>query len=162
MICFQAPHCPKLKIKKMGPPLKKEPSPHFLVFNPFPKNCLIPLIFLPVRKRKRKKWPSHNYFPDQAGKKLDGVGPVYNRPSTDKLHHFVKKTNKKKQWHVTRDMWHVTCDIWHVTRDTWHVWGGEHSLNISAPYLLPFVIYDIMKIWRKRMNHLMNNLQGCL
>ena len=29
--------------------------------------------------------------------KLDGVGPVDNRPSTDKLHHFV---NKKK----------MTCD----------------------------------------------------
>ena len=24
-------------------------------------------------------------------KKLDGVGPVDNRPSPDKLHHFVKK-----------------------------------------------------------------------
>ena len=24
-------------------------------------------------------------------KKLDGVGPVDNRPSTNKLHHFVKK-----------------------------------------------------------------------
>ena len=23
--------------------------------------------------------------------KLDGVGPVDNRPSTDKLHHFVEK-----------------------------------------------------------------------
>ena len=23
--------------------------------------------------------------------KLDGVGPVDNRPSTDKLHHFVRK-----------------------------------------------------------------------
>ena len=30
---------------------------------------------------------------------LDGVGPVDNRPSTDKLHHFVKK-NKE----ITRDM----------------------------------------------------------
>ena len=27
-------------------------------------------------------------------KKLDGEGPVDNRPSTDKLHHFVKKTKK--------------------------------------------------------------------
>ena len=27
--------------------------------------------------------------------KLDGVGPVDNRPSTDKLYHFVKKTKKK-------------------------------------------------------------------
>ena len=33
--------------------------------------------------------------------KLDGVGPVDNRPSTDKPHHFVKK-NKNKE--------HVTCD----------------------------------------------------
>ena len=26
--------------------------------------------------------------------KLDGVGPVDNRPSTHKLHHFVKKKKK--------------------------------------------------------------------
>ena len=26
--------------------------------------------------------------------KLDGVGPVDNRPSTDKLHHFVQKKRK--------------------------------------------------------------------
>jgi hypothetical protein len=31
--------------------------------------------------------------------KLDGVGPVENRPSTDTLHHFVQK---KKKGHVTR------------------------------------------------------------
>ena len=45
--------------------------------------------------------------------KLDGLGPVDNRPSTNKLHHFVKKKKKKK-------MWHVTCDMWHVTRDLWY------------------------------------------
>ena len=28
--------------------------------------------------------------------KLDGVGPVDNRPSTDKLHHFVRKKKRKK------------------------------------------------------------------
>ena len=28
--------------------------------------------------------------------KLDGVGPVDNRPSTDKLHHFVQKKIKIK------------------------------------------------------------------
>ena len=33
--------------------------------------------------------------------KLDGVGPVNNQPSINKLHHFVKK----KMWHVTRDMY---------------------------------------------------------
>ena len=32
-------------------------------------------------------------------KKLDGVGPVDKRPSTNKLHHIVKKKRKK-----------VTCD----------------------------------------------------
>ena len=39
--------------------------------------------------------------------KLDGVGPVDNRTSTDKLHHFVRKNIKKLKkymWHVTRDM----------------------------------------------------------
>ena len=40
--------------------------------------------------------------------KLDGVGPVDNRPSTDKLHHFVRK---KKRKNVTHDMFHVTCDM---------------------------------------------------
>ena len=34
--------------------------------------------------------------------KLDGVGLVHNRPSTDKLHHFVrKKTNKKNKTYDT-------------------------------------------------------------
>ena len=78
--------------------------------------------------------------------KLDGVGPVDNRPSTNKHHHVVhKKKNKKKMWHVTRDMCHVTRDMCHVTRDTWHVtcdtWhvtcdtlGG---VNILSKFQLP-------------------------
>ena len=41
----------------------------------------------------------------QTYTKLDRVGPVDNRPSTDKLQH-------KKN-----DMWHKTCDTWHKTRD---------------------------------------------
>ena len=50
--------------------------------------------------------------------KLDGVGPVDNRPSTDKLHHLVLKKNKIKNKIkiVTRDMWHMTRDTWHETR----------------------------------------------
>ena len=28
--------------------------------------------------------------------KLDGVGPVDNRPSTNKLHHFFEKRRRKK------------------------------------------------------------------
>ena len=57
--------------------------------------------------------------------KLDRVGLVDNRPSTNKLHQFVKK--------MTCDMWHVTRDMWHATCDRWHVVGGEHSLKFQLP-----------------------------
>ena len=67
--------------------------------------------------------------------KLDGVGPVDNRPSTDKLHLFVQK-KKCDMWHVTCDMWHVTRDIWHMTCDTWHVWGGWTSSQIFSSLAL--------------------------
>ena len=59
-------------------------------------------------------------------------------------------------WHVTHDMWHVTLDMWRVTCDKWQVWGGEHSLKISVPQLLLLVIYDIMKIRRKRLTDWLN------
>ena len=69
--------------------------------------------------------------------KLDGVGPVDNRPSTDKLHHFVKKNKTKKHgmWHMTCDTWHVARDMWHVTRDMWHMThlgGWTFSQNFSS------------------------------
>ena len=64
--------------------------------------------------------------------KLDGVGPVDNRPSPDKFHHFVKKQKK----HGTRDTWHVTPDTWHITHDMWHMVGGtpvrEWEVKIRA------------------------------
>ena len=53
--------------------------------------------------------PKKNYFL----KKLDGVGPIDNRPSTDKLPRFVP-----------------TRDTSHVTRLEG---GGEHFLKMSAP-----------------------------
>ena len=41
----------------------------------------------------------------QTHKQLDRVGPVDNRPSTNKLHHFVRKRKEKKgEKNVTRDM----------------------------------------------------------
>ena len=50
--------------------------------------------------------------------KLDGVGPIDNRPSTDKLQRFVReKKKKKKLWHVKCHTLHVTYDMWHMTRD---------------------------------------------
>ena len=39
-------------------------------------------------------------------KKLDGVGPVDNIPSADKLNHFVQKRRRKKK----KKKGHVTCD----------------------------------------------------
>ena len=73
--------------------------------------------------------------------KLDGIGPVDNRPSTDKLHRFVKKKNCD-QWHMTCDMWHTTCDTQHATHNMRHVVGGEHSLKFQLPssYGLWFMI----------------------
>ena len=35
-------------------------------------------------------------IPYQLQIKLDGVGPIDNRPATDKLHHFAKKEEEKK------------------------------------------------------------------
>ena len=56
--------------------------------------------------------------------KLDGVGPVDNRPSTDKLHHCVRKKTQKKPWHATRlggwtfaqnisSLALTVCDLWY-------------------------------------------------
>ena len=58
------------------------------------------------------------HYKNKTKTKLDGVGPVDNRPSTNKLHHFVQKN---KNIHVPHDTWHVTHDMWHVTRDNWRV-----------------------------------------
>ena len=52
--------------------------------------------------------------------KLDGVGLVGNRPSTEKLKHFVEKKREKirekisNTWYMLhiRDMWRVTCSLW--------------------------------------------------
>ena len=85
--------------------------------------------------------------------KLDGVGPVDKRPSTDKLHQFVQKQKKNDMWHVTCAMWHVTRDMWHGTCDMWHVVG----VNILSKFqLFWLVIYDILKIRRKRLMEWLN------
>ena len=41
--------------------------------------------------------------------KLDGVGPVDDKSSTDQLNHFVWK-RKRKVGHVTIDTWHIKAD----------------------------------------------------
>ena len=65
--------------------------------------------------------------------KLDGVGPVNNRPSTNKLYHFVWKKKKKNRWHMTCDMLHVTCDTWHVTCcEGWKISQNFSSLALTV------------------------------
>ena len=73
---------------------------------------------------------NYSGFPwqDIASTKTRRGSPVDDRPSTDKLHHFVQK--KMDTWHVTRDTLHVTHDTWHVTRDTFGGW--TFSLNFSS------------------------------
>ena len=44
-------------------------------------------------------------------KKLAGVGPVDNRPSTDWFHPFDQKKIIIKKKNVTFYMGHVTCDM---------------------------------------------------
>ena len=64
----------------------------------------------------------HNFL------ELDRVGPIDNRPSNDKLTHFVGR--KKKI--MTCDMGHMTYNTWHVHRtcDIW--WGWLFSPNFSS------------------------------
>ena len=91
-------------------------------------------------------------------KKLDGVGPVDNRPSTDEFHQFVKKKFKK----MTCDTWHVKCDTWHVTRDKWHVTrlgGWIFSENFSSLALTVCYLYHYEDLEKKAdsINELMSN-----
>ena len=73
--------------------------------------------------------------------KLDRVGPVNNRPSTDKVPTLSEKKRRKKI-HVTHDMWHVTRDT-HVTCDM--LWG----VNILSKFQLPssYCLW-FMILWR--------------
>ena len=90
-----------------------------------------------------------------ALKELDRVGPVNNRPSTNKLYHFVKKNKNKKTWHVTRDMSHVTRDTWHMTCDMF--WGVNILSKAQPPSSYGLWV---MILWRSGgkgwLNELMN------
>ena len=124
--------------------------------------------FYHQRKKMKTKTNKPAYEPNLTGWllcKLDGVGPADNRPSTNMLHHFVRKKKKKcDMWHMTCDTWHVT---WHMTHDMWHVWG----VNILSKFQLPSS-YGLwfMILWiyggdgwlAQLMNELMNQWRGCL
>ena len=64
--------------------------------------------------------------------KLNGVGPIDNKPSTNKLHLFLKKMCD------ICDTWHVTCDTLHVTRYKWHkTCDLLREVNILSKFQLP-------------------------
>ena len=87
--------------------------------------------------------------PSMLLQKTRRVGPIDNRPSTNKLHHFV--WIKKNLRHVTSDMWNMTCDM---------LW----KVNILSKFQLPrFVIYDIWRFGGKgSLTHWINQLQRSL
>ena len=100
-----------------------------------PQNYLQDLFFRLIKKNKKL-----NQMKLLLKKKLDGIGPLDNRPSssTDKLCHFLKRRRKKTMWQVTgdalqvtRDTWQVTCDLWYMTRARWGRW--PFSQNFSSP-----------------------------
>ena len=81
-----------------------------------------------INKSKWKQIPKEYW----RTKKLDGVGPIDNKPFTDQLHHFFQFFfdfcfMKKIFFHVTCDTWHVTHETWHIVwDDTWHM---THSVG---------------------------------
>ena len=83
--------------------------------------------------------------------KLDKVGPVDNRPSTDKLYHFNWKKVTHDTWQVTHDMWHMTHETWHVTCDIWHVTcgGWTFSHNFSSLALTVFELWYFEDLEKK-------------
>ena len=77
----------------------------------------------------------------QQSIKLDGVGPVINRPSPHYIHHFEKerKNVTPVTWHLTPDTWYLIPDTWHLTCDTGHVTncgGWTFPQNVSSPALM--------------------------
>ena len=105
-----------------------------------------------------KSWSSFQHM--YAGK-LDGVGPVDNRTSTNKLHHFVQKKNYI--WHGTCDMWHVTRDMWHVTRDMGCVtycrgWTFSQNFSSLALTVCDLWYYEYLEEKAQGLNESMNEL----
>ena len=106
-----------------------------MIDSPLPESWIL-------KPKNHEAWLGVNYQTKKtlhisflSHRKLDGVGPVDNRLSTS----------------FTPDMWHVTSDMWHTV-------GVQHSFKISASWLLWFLIYDAVKIWRKGLTHLINEL----
>ena len=102
--------------------------------------------------------------------KLDGTGPVHNRPSTKYLHPHVQffKDNFKKShmtgdtWHVTRDMWQVTCDMWQksiICRALSYSGSKNITLSHWCLYLIHFHTHKLILMFT--LSILMKNVGQC-
>ena len=58
--------------------------------------------------------------------------------------------------HVTNDMLHVTHETRHLTHDRWGEVNLFSKLQLPSSYGL-HGIKGLLKIWRKRLTHLMSN-----
>ena len=110
--------------------------------------------------------------------KLDGVGSVDNRPSTDNLNNFCQFFLKDKLFFLffyfsyyffvfyifcfNVNFFSSLCDRWHVTGDTWHVtnsMGWTFSQNFSSLEFLVLNWQCIEYIWTKgSLNQWINEL----
>ena len=59
-------------------------------------------------------------------------------------------------WLVTFDTWHVTPDMQHMTYDVWQVEEGEHSLEMSSPYLMRFGSECVLETFEQKDDLLIN------
>ena len=78
--------------------------------------------------------------------KLDGVGPIDNRPSTK---HLLQKNRKK---------WHITCDTWYMTHDMWHTALAAMDLLIIDIW----IVYPHGRKERKEVEKYLTNIFCCI
>ena len=103
-------------------------------------------------KRKSEKYPHSQHCLNIFNRvlKLYGVGPVDNKPSTNKLHNFViiiifSSSSNCDMWHVICDMWHMKCDMWHMKCD---MLGGVSFLTLLTVMEKDMFFYTTI-VWAK-------------
>ena len=92
-------------------------------------------VFMAVQSSSQKNIRKYG-----SQKKLDRVGPVDNRPSTDKIHHFVQKRKKTKK----NDMCHVTHRGW------WTLYQNSRSPALTVWVWRCFEDLEEKDMWLNR------------
>ena len=98
-------------------------------------------------------WCSQDCSANSVVIKLDVVGPIDNRPSTNLLHHFVQCLLRIIFFsEIFFDMWEVTGDMWHMTRETWYMTHSvirTFSQNFNSLDLPVWDWHCLEDIWTK-------------